>query len=175
MIKLEPGDIILCVSHNIVGRLILWVMKMCQKDPVHYSHVAMAMEDNYIIQARLKIEEVKFDQSNYHSIKILRYKKFNDEDISKIALLTRSVINRNYGVKRFLAHFLDEMLRINYFTSKINCTNQQICSSLVAWIYYAVLNIKFNDLDWTQVDPDDFDDHYMKDPDNWEVVYEGKG
>ena len=175
MIKLEPGDIILCVSHNIVGRIILWFMSLCQKDPVHYSHVAMAIADNYIIQAKLKIEEVKFNESNYKSYKVLRYKHFNPDLIQKVTILSRYVINRNYGVKRFLAHFLDEMFRINFFTTKLKCAEEQICSSLIAWIYYEILGLKINSLEWTEVDPDDFEDHYLKNKDDWEIVYEYKG
>ena len=168
--KLQRGDIILCVSNHWMGSIILYFMKFFQKDPVHYSHVAMVTNDTNIIQARLKVEEVLFDLSKLKSFKILRYKNASENQLDYLVYVTRKLLNNNYGYVRFLCHFFDEMLRINFFTTINKCEKEQICSSLVAWAYYKVFGMKFNNLEWTQVDPDDFEDHYLNNINDWEII-----
>ena len=74
---------------------------------------------------------------------------------------TQNSIDRNIIIKtekNRLLQLFDHLTHSNYFTKRLKDPTNQICSSLVAWIYYILFGMRFNYKVWYSCDPDDVDD-----------------
>lgn len=169
---LKSGDIILTSKDSwIVG-----FMQFFQPDPVKYGHAMVVdMEHNCALEAGVTIRctpLAKAFTGRHKHYKVLRYKKLTAKQVRVMLKAMRSLIGKIYSVKRMFLQFLDHVCYTNWFTKLDKSRGSQICSSYVAWGYYASCKIKFNGVHWPSADPDDFSDEREKNPDDWEVIYE---
>jgi len=82
------------------------------------------------------------------------------------------LLGNPYSIIRIILQLLDQMFNTNYFTKRIKDPEQQVCSSLVAWCYDAVLGVRFNGVNWASCEPDDIDDESLKDDTEFETILE---
>jgi hypothetical protein len=167
---IQCGDIVLA---SFKSSPILRAMKLLQPDDVTYSHILLAKEQNIVYEARTDIKEIDFSyiMNKYENIKVVSYKLITDKDKEIIKRLLKDLIGRPYSYLRLFYQLLDHLTGSTYFTSRLKDPGNQICSSLVSWIYYVLFEIKFNNKNWYSTDPDDIDDEVNKDDKLWHVVY----
>lgn len=174
MILLKIGDIVLIRSKkNILGKAIYWVMSFFQKDEVNYNHVAIASDITECLEANWKVEitaleDILKDAKHY---KILRNEALDFEIRKEIVNKASTKLGNTYGVFRLIFQLFDHIFGKNWFTRLIGEDDYQVCASLVAWAYQEVTGDKINGVDWRSVEPDDFEDESLKDP-NWVIVSE---
>jgi hypothetical protein len=92
-----------------------------------------------------------------------------------LELRALSKIGTNYNYYRLALQLLDNIFATNWFTRHLRLTKDlNICSTYVAWVYDKALGIRFNDVHWLSVEPDDIDDEYWKNSEDWEEVFRGE-
>lgn len=173
MTLLQPGDIVLMRTKNIFGDIIVDFLRKTslKTDVVNYGHVGMMMENNQLLEAHYTIRVIPFDDSKYKHYKIIRHKAVDTFLSFRLMNIGRRFIGQSYGYTRLAAEFFDDIFRTKYFSKLLrNKTNEQICSSLVAYIYQVVLGKQINGLDWYTIDPDDFDDDLEKNSNEWTII-----
>ena len=177
-IKLQRGDVILVYNRGFLSRAIRWVLDFFQKDGAKYSHVAIAVSETEVTEALWDgIRKRTFEESisNAKRIKIIRYWGLSDFQIELLELRALSKIGTNYNYYRLALQLLDNIFATNWFTRHLRLTKDlNICSTYVAWVYDKALNIKFNDVHWLSVEPDDIDDEFWKNKKDWEEVFRGE-
>ena len=170
---MRSGDIILSTSNTFFGKAVVFLMNLCQKDVVVYSHVSIAKDEHTIIQAYQEIEERSFEEA---SSKWVRYKIIRKTDLSieqrdKMVEMGMKLVGMKYGISRLIMQVFDNMLNTNWFTDTFTNKKSQICSSLVAWIYYVHCNkLRFNQVRWLSCEPDDIDDNFSQMPHEWILI-----
>ncbi len=154
---LKPGDIILTKGFR---GIVVWFLNLFQRDKVHYGHVSMAVSRNCIIEAGSKVRQISVCDflKQHKSFKIIRFNWLSFNSGIRLVTLIKSQLNTGYGWSRFLLQILDNVFHTNYFTKLDKSEENQICSSLVAWTYFEVLGINFNDVPWNSCEPDDIED-----------------
>lgn len=168
--KLKPGDIILTSRKSIIVKF----MALFQKDPVRYGHAMIVRDVHSVYEAHFQIEvnpliEV-FKKRKYYTI--LRFKKLEPKHVIVMNRSLDKIVGEFYSVKRIGLQFLDHIFNTNWFSGLDTNTKSQVCSSLVAWAYYVALKYKFNNVSWKSADPDDIEDDFLVNPENWELIVE---
>jgi len=172
---IETADILLTTSKTRLGRIIIWILRIFQSDPVFFNHCILAANNKFGIEAatsgiqycdmRKKMEAAK-------AYKLIRCKCITDAKKENIVKSTRKLVGLPYGFRRLGLQLLDQMFSTDFFTRKLGDNRCQVCSSLIAWAYYVRCRVRFNGVDWQSCEPDDVDDEILKNPDMWEVIAE---
>lgn len=169
----NPGDVILVRSGNWFGDLILKFTQLCSKDSVRYSHIAIIKDSTSILQSRFEVEEqsLEFELKNWKKYKIIRYKELTSDQANKMINACLKLKGVDYGYVRLILQLLDNIFSTHKFTKLSKNNKDQVCSSLIAWLFYTCTKkTKINDSDWRSCDPDDFEDDFEKNPDKWELI-----
>lgn len=168
---LKPADIILTRGYNLLSKAIITVLRLFQKDEVDFNHALMVADENIGIEAGTKIQYVNLKDvlEGAEGYKIIRRVDLTDEQRMKIIKKANKCIGQEYGYLRLIMQLFDQIFHTNWFTRRLKYRNH-ICSGLVAWAYFVVRRIKFNDVPWRSCEPDDVDDESLKNPDLWEIV-----
>lgn len=173
----ETADILLTTSKSRIGRIIVWILRLFQKDPVFFNHCILAANNKFGIEAAtsgIQYCDLQEKMESATAFRLIRCKSISDAKRESIVTSTRKLIGLSYGYKRLFLQLLDQVFFTNFFTRKLGDRRCQVCSSLIAWAYYTRCKIKFNGVTWQSVDPDDIDDEILINPDMWEVVAEKK-
>lgn len=173
--QLKPGDVIIVASKKgWLGTAILAVLNFAQKDEVKYHHAMLMIDDEVCIEALNKItcSYVRERIKSFKRYKIIRHKELTDEHRNRIAKRAKSLNGMTYGYIRLALQLLDQAFRTNWFTRRIKDPDYQICSSLVAWAYDVETGVRFNNLSWSAVEPDDIDDESLRAGTKFEKVLE---
>jgi uncharacterized protein YycO len=175
---LQRGDVILVYNRGFLSKAIRWVLNFFQKDGANYSHVAIAVSEKEVTEALWNgIRKRTFEESiaRAKGIKIIRRKGLDDFRRELLELRALSKIGTNYNYYRLLLQLLDNVFATNWFTRHLRLTKDlNICSTYVAWVYDKGLGIRFNDVHWLSVEPDDIDDEFFKNPKDWEQIFRGQ-
>ncbi|WP_096201731.1 YiiX/YebB-like N1pC/P60 family cysteine hydrolase [Bacillus sp. FJAT-45350] len=126
-VKIETGDIIFVKQNDLTSLLIRWL----EKSP--YSHVAIAINSNEIIEADI-LRRVKIRKMKYTSFKVMRV----DLNVSQKKLLiscAKTFINNKYNYKGAIKWFF--RLIINRKDDR-DLPQRVYCSELVDYIYRCV-------------------------------------
>lgn len=172
---MQCGDIVLMYSRKFLSRAIIWALNFFQQDDAYYSHVAIAVNDKEVTEALSHgIRKRSFEESasGAKRYKIVRYKYLTDKQMFEIQERLLEKVNTNYNYWQIFLQLLDNMFNTNWFTRKLNFWKGElnICSSYVAWAYYKATGLKFNDVHWSSVEPDDIDDETEKNENDWEII-----
>jgi len=172
---IQRADIILVHSNKkFFGSIIHFIMKVFQKDPVVFQHVMLVENSCSIIEAEWRICSSSIEDAldGVDHYKVLRYKRLTEDDKDKIFELAEKLKGLDYSILRIMLQFLDQLFHTDYFSNLYADNKSQICSSLVAWVFYVVKGIKFNNVSWRSCDPDDIDDESLLNSDDWIIVAE---
>ena len=171
----QTGDIILTRSGSLYGETILYFMRVFQDDPIHYSHCLIVIDENYALDTDInKLHIVKINDvlSNSRKYKVIRYNDITEEQIKKVYRLAKSLDGLPYSKKRIILQLLDHIFGTDKFTGLLKSKKDQVCSSLVAWIYHTVIKINFNGVEWYSAEPDDIDDETYLNIKKWTTIRE---
>lgn len=167
--KIKSGDIIL------VGRkksFILGFMRLFQRDSVKYNHVMMAKNNIEAYEAGLTIRitdiKKKLEKSDFYTI--ARYKSLTKIQLKIIKTIIETLIGLPYGCSRLCFQLLDHIFSTNKFTKLLTSKWNQVCSSLIAYVYFVACNIEFNSVKWNSCDPDDIGDHIENNLSSWLII-----
>jgi len=166
--KLETGDIIFTAR----GSIIVWFMRLFQKDPVFWGHVLIVKDSETAWEASYSLKESNINEklAEEPSWKIIRNKDLS-EDQKEIMLKTApKLLGRPYGAFRIVLQIFDHVFGTDWFTSNADSKYLQVCSSYVAWIYWVACEYKFNGVPWASCDPDDIEDDQLNNPHIWGIV-----
>ena len=166
MDNLKPGDILLLSGWY----PIVWFLNLFQRDKVRYGHVAIVGYSGAIYEAaeKIRISSLKSCLRFHKKCKAVRLTSIQPEDVYQIIQKIETKVGQEYGYKRFLLQFIDNIFHTNWFTEQDKDENEQVCSSIVAWAYSEVMGIDFNNVSWESCEPDDIDDESEKYPLLWE-------
>jgi len=166
---IETGDIIFAARKSIIVKF----MSLFQSDPVYWGHVMVAKDDKTAWEANWTLQETdigsELGSKNYKIIRKLDLTEKQKETMRKEAV---KLLGLRYGVWRIVLQMLDHIFHTNWFTSKEEHENIQVCSSYVAWVYYKSCGYRFNNCGWASCDPDDIEDDQLDHPETWEVLIE---
>ena len=170
-IKLETGDIIFLSRRSII----VCFMSLFQSDPVIWGHVLVVKDNEKAWEANAhRIEEIDVWEriDNAPAYKIIRHTELTETQKETMRSEAPKLLGLEYGFWRIFLQFFDHIFGTNWFTSKEESENIQVCSSYVAWIYDKACDYHFNDVTWASCDPDDIEDESIKCPDKWIVIVE---
>ena len=173
---LQCGDIILMYNRGPISKTIRWFLNFFQKDEARFSHVAIAVSDIEIADAKwngiiLHTPHAALNEAKHY--KIVRYKWLTDAAEARLKELLLSKIGTRYNFWRLILQLFDNVFSTNWFTKHMGITKKEnICSTYVTWAYHKATGVRFNDTDWISVEPDDIDDEVEKNPMKWIVVKE---
>ena len=167
-VDIKTGDVIL-VSKS--SSILLKGMKFFQKDPVFFGHALIAKNEYSAYEAKktIRISNIKEVIDSYGFYLIVRKKNFTPTQKNIFQRLIKDLVGRPYGFKRLLLQILDNIFHTTKFTKLLKNVDNQICSSLVAWIYYVLFNIQFSNKVWYSCDPDDIHDEITNN-DSWTII-----
>jgi len=170
---IQKGDIILSRTNSYFGRTVFAVMNFFQRDPVYFNHSLIAINSETGIESDLKIQKINISREleKYKNYKIIRYKKLSKKQAQSICHKVECLQGLPYSFLRAFFQLFDHIFYTNYFTRNYNNRQCHVCSSLIAWVYYVVCGINFNNVEWKSCDPDDIEDHQIINSD-WECVGE---
>jgi len=167
--KLKTGDIILTSKKH---SPFLKAMRFFQKDFVLYSHTLIVKDEYFAYEAkgRIRITNIKEVLDNCDAYLIVRKKNFTKYKKELMIRLLKDLVGRPYSYKRLFLQVLDNVFHTNKFTRLLKSIDNQICSSLVAWVYYVLFEIKFNNKNWYSADPDDLHDELSINKNDWFII-----
>jgi hypothetical protein len=171
----QTGDIILIRTGSLYGESILYFMRVFQRDPIHYSHCLIMIDENYALDTDInKLHIVKINDilKNCKKYKVIRYNEITEEQIKKMYKVAKNLDGLSYSKKRIILQVLDNIFGTNKFTRLLKSKKDQVCSSMVAWIYHTIVKINFNDVEWYSTDPDDIDDESLLNIKKWTTIRE---
>lgn len=168
----QTGDIIFTSKKSIIVKF----MSLFQKDPVIWGHVSVAKDDKTCWEASWRLRESSIeDQLNSSGgYKIIRKRNLTEDQKNIICAEAIKLLGLRYGVWRIVLQMFDHFFNTDWFTSKEECENIQVCSSYVAWIYDKACNYNFNGVEWQSCEPDDIEDDQLAHPEVWELLGERK-
>ena len=168
--KLKPGDIILTSRDSMIVKF----MSLFQNDPVKWGHALVVRDANSAFEASFLIRVVSLNdilKKRKHYI-IIRHKKWTEEHTKVINKVLGKLVGELYSFRRIFLQVFDHIFGTNWFSRLDKSSASQVCSTLVAYGYYVAMRYKFNDVSWRACDPDDIDDDYKLNRNNWEFVAE---
>ena len=174
MNNVKHADIILTQGRGWLSRSILCALRLFQRDGVNFNHALMVCYGDLGIEAGNGIEYVNLIEKleGCEHYKIIRRKDLTDKQRLRIVRKAEKCLGQKYGTFRLVLQLLDQIFHTNWFTRRVKY-KRHICSGLVAWAYYAVCKVKFNNINWRSCEPDDIDDESLNNPDLWEIIYNG--
>ena len=110
--KLEPADIILTKDKDsLFSKAILKVLRCLQKDKVSYQHAMLVVYNDTCIEALHKREYTNPRErfKDFERYKIIRCSLLPLDRKQAIVAKAKTLKNINYGWKRLLAQFLDQL------------------------------------------------------------------
>lgn len=172
---LKPADIIITTDKgSLLSAAILSVLNFFQKDEVKYQHTILMVNDKLCIEALNKItfNYIETRMKDFKRYKVIRHNGLTDEQRLCIVDRAKSLRGLDYGYVRLGLQLFDQIFHTNWFTKRIKDPNYQICSSLVAWCYDVETGVRFNNINWAAVEPDDIDDESLKSYTDFETILE---
>ncbi len=168
-LELKVGDIILGSKDSFIVKF----MRIFQKDPVVYGHAMVMISEDKVAEAKWRVQITPLAKilAKQHHRKIIRYKDLTDHQASLIPKRAVSLLDTRYSISRIVLQMFDHFFGTNWFSNLSKSTKSQVCSTFVAWVYYASCKIQFNDVTWRACEPDDIDDESIRNP-RWEVLEE---
>lgn len=168
MLKLETGDIIFTNKDSMIAKF----MAHFQSDPVFWGHIMVAKNDTILYEPTNPLtttttEQLEKTKKHY---KIVRYKHITDEDKEKIQKFLDKLVGAKYSFRRLILQAFDHIFHTNWFSNGLHSPDNQVCSSMAAWAYYASMKIKFNGVSWRSCEPDDIEDHIEKNSNDWMII-----
>lgn len=153
----KPCDIILVGK----DKPLAFIMNLFQDDPVEWGHAAIVGPNNTVHSLETKMHLIDLDVYllEKKQYEIHRYNLMTPEKQEYMVKVMRKFNDLSYGWSRLFLFMLNCIFHKRIFTRLNRDKLVQVCSSFVAWLYYAAFKIKFNGQDWHSVDPDDIDDH----------------
>lgn len=169
---LKTGDIIFTAKDSIIAKF----MDLFQKDPVRWGHCLVVRDNRYAYEAKKMVSLVPLDtvfgRKTAKKYMVIRYKNLTYEHQISIIESCDSILGKLYSFKRIFLQFFDHLFNTNKFTRMDKSYESQVCSSLVAWTYWNAMKMKFNNLGWYSCEPDDIEDHYINNKEQWILVEE---
>lgn len=132
--QLVVGDMIFYKSNTLMGKIIGRLTKS------EYSHVAMYVGDNKIVEADrfIKSRITDFVVEDKKLVKIMRYKhQLTNEQRTEILVNLDNVVGLTYDYLTIFYLFLKLAFSVDT-TNTVNDLNKFICSELVDYVYYTV-------------------------------------
>lgn len=173
---LQCGDIILMYNRGPLSKTIRWFLNFFQKDEAEFSHVAVAVSETEVADAKwngIVLHSPFMALKDAKHYKIVRYKFLTPQAEARLKELLLSKVGSRYNYWRLVLQLFDNTFSTNWFTKHMSITkHENICSTYVTWAYYKATGVRFNDIDWISVEPDDIDDEILNDPMMWIVVKE---
>jgi hypothetical protein len=77
-----------------------------------------------------------------------------------------------YSIKVIVLQVLDKIFGTTFFTRTFGDKDCHVCSSAIAWAYYAACRIKFDGVGWKSCDPDNISDEADLNTKEWETTEE---
>jgi hypothetical protein len=168
------ADIILLDSGTKFGRAILWFIRLLQKDPIKFCHCILSVGGGYGIQADKKVSYCVVDDEceKAKSFKVIRNKNLSYEQRNKVVDKMKVLLGLPYSVRVIVLQALDKIFGTTFFTRTFGNKDCHVCSSAIAWAYYAACGIKFDGVGWKTCDPDNIDDESLNNTEDWETIEE---
>jgi len=174
----ETADILLTTSKTRLGRIIVWILRLFQSDPVFFNHCILVANNKFGIEAAtggIQYCNLREKMETGKAYKLIRCKCITDAKKEGIVKSARKLMGLSYGFKRLALQLLDQMFSTDFFTRRLGDNRCQVCSSLIAWAYYVRCKVRFNGVDWQSCEPDDIDDETILNSDMWKIVAEKRG
>ena len=172
---LQTGDVIHVQSRGIISKLVRFFSRANDEEKSWASHSAMVLragENIEIIEALWTTVIRPITAYKGGTAKLLisrRPEEINEEQKQKMIKKAEYYKGKPYGFWEITFHALDRLLNNSYvFRRLIKDNDYPICSWLVAYVYYKVLNYKFG-TEPNAAQPDDIMDHCVKS--NWNFVW----
>ena len=173
---MQCGDIILMYNRGPLSKTIRWFLNFFQKDSAKFSHVAIAISETEIADAKwngIILHSPFMALKDAKHYKIVRYNWLSPEAEARLKELLLSKVGTRYNYWRLILQLFDNVFSTNWFTKHAAITKKEnICSTYVTWAYHKATGVRFNDTDWISVEPDDIDDEVTNDPMKWTVIKE---
>lgn len=171
----ETADILLTASKTRIGKIIVWILRIFQSDPVFFNHCILVANNKFGIEAEMtgvKYCNLQKKMDLAKAYKLIRCKSITNAKKESIVKSVNKLIGISYGFKRLFLQLLDQIFFTDFFTRSLGDNRCQVCSSIIAWAYYVRCRIKFNGVGWKSCEPDDIDDETLLNPDMWEIIAE---
>jgi hypothetical protein len=160
LLGFQPGDVVLVRSKSPLAAIISYVGNKCDDDIVYYTHAAMVYDEDTVFQIMWDVEKtplLKFFQA-HPDYRIIRYRDLTVEQLAAIRKEADKLLKTKYSVYRLFACLFDQVCGTRWFTREIDSERRQVCSSLIAYVYYTATGKEFNGIEWNSCTPDDIDD-----------------
>lgn len=160
MIQLHPADVVLVHGNGWPARLIRWATRSTGEAPTWVSHVAMAVDSQFIVEAlgRGVVERRLLDAYPTSRVRVFRPLNVPTDTLVYIARAALQHRGQRYGYLKLIPHALDALLGGKVFFRKlISVDDRPVCSWLVGEAY-ARAGYAFG-IDGCYVTPDDIADY----------------
>jgi hypothetical protein len=126
---MKPGDIVFVNGRTPIS----WLIRVIDGGP--YSHVAVAVSDTHIIEAKY-LTKVRISYMDYEDIEIIDL-GLNDKQRDQIVHSSIRLVGRWYDYLQIVWYFFDKLFKLD---SKgiWNSKNNLICSELVDYLLYEI-------------------------------------
>lgn len=174
-IDLAPADIVFVSDKSLLSRLINKFQ--AKEDRSIFSHCALAVNKDTLLEARLKVQYTPFSYytNKKSNICICRNVKLTSGEKLKIVYNAIDMfLYKKYGFQKLLLHavdyFFSKLVKKDVVFARNLCKSDRypICSYLVAKAYQNYYN--FNNIPFFAVQPDDIFDSIIKSQE-WYIVY----
>jgi uncharacterized protein YycO len=153
------GDIILVHRKNWFASLIRTILRKTQEDEVSYSHVAIMLTKKLVlelIESGVRICDINVLLDSCEIYKVVRYKYLSVKQKDEIGDLLSECMDTKYDFIRLILRWRKRKFHI--------------CSSLIAYVFWVVVKLKFNNTSWESVEPDDIDDETIVSQVAWKII-----
>ena len=143
-LQLEPGDIFLTKSTNIISRLIRYFSRSVGEDHTQVNHVGVVVEGGtqdtaVIVEANRKVERrsmAAYARSTSTKVAVYRAERLTTAERDIIVAASNDYVGRSYGYFKIVAHWLDWFFGGVFFFRRIfRMDKYPICSWVVAFAY----------------------------------------
>lgn len=173
---IPKGSIIFYSGNSWVSRIIRWGQRLLKRKVKFVpSHVAIAIDDNYIWEATIggvqKSELAKYYNGNLYFAYIPNLTEEKQNEIIKVA---EKFKGRGYGYLDLLVYLVEMLgmklgLKRGWLTKKLNKQGFLVCSEYVAYVYAIALKYHFRDKHGRWLTPSE-----VMPVDIWETVKKDK-
>jgi hypothetical protein len=134
----------------------------------------LSVGGGYGIQADKKVCYCVLDTEcrKAKAFKIIRNKNLTDEQREKVVEKMKVLLGLPYSIKVIVLQVLDKIFGTTFFTRTFGDKDCHVCSSAIAWAYYAACRIKFDGVGWKSCDPDNISDEADLNTKEWETTEE---
>lgn len=168
--QLSKGDIILIKSYSLFGKIIR-IKSTSDSGNARYNHAERYIDNGKCIsqQWTVRIHNLKRYFHGKHNISVWHNKTYTNDQRDCLITSALHYVDRSYDWISVVGHFLDWLLRLNYFAKKFNFPHKTNCSEFVTLIE-KLINSTISYKPIEQTTPDDIYDYISNHPD-WIKVY----